>query len=147
MGRWTAKEKFLVFWSLATNTNPLKFYKESLYFLLKGRRALASLRQMSDSDIGIFFYMSLYRNKGKNTWSQWRRNNWTFHWQLVLKLSGATCITSFWVFTKKMTSFFVPSPFPSKSWSLPVRLGMCLFVFLFSSSGTIKLNWILLRNN
>lgn len=58
------KKTLLVFWFLAANTKPLKFCKESFYFLLREKKDTGCCqRQMSDSDVRIVFYTSLYRAK------------------------------------------------------------------------------------
>lgn len=58
------QKTLLVFWSLAANTKPLKFCKESFYFLLREQKDTGCCRrQMSDSDVRIVFYTSLYRGK------------------------------------------------------------------------------------
>lgn len=57
------KNKFAIFWSLTTNTKPLKFHKEGLYFLLRGQKGTGYSSANSDSNTRISFYMSLYWKK------------------------------------------------------------------------------------
>lgn len=132
MGRWTTKKKFLVFWSLAKNTNPLKFYKEGLYFHLRGQKGTGHSKANE-----WFWYENLLLwvctekkkrrlggNEGGTTEHSIKSLCLSFQVLQVLCLSECS---------QKNTSFSSPSPFPLKSWSLHIRLGMCLSVFLFFS--------------